>query len=232
MAFADGIFVREEIIQDLPYIPSDALRVLLVLMDRHRMKTKVGLTLTELGRATDLGTQAVGRSLLWLAEPTYKAHPTKDVETMPFISIAQKSRYFTLTVDPHWLGETVPAIPFTYDNTDETKLLTLEKELRRLSTQRATTSGLTSILKGEELQVVSEIERDLGRGLTVDEAFLAGKLIQGYNPDRLKKLWREKAAIIPKNQLRAIYGMLMNGKLGRGAVKSEGNIERVVYKEL
>ena len=229
---ADGILVREELIQDLPYIPSDALRVLLALMDRHRMKTKVGMSITELARITDLGTVAVGRSLLWLADPVYQHHPTKEQETTPFIKIVPRSKYFSINVEPYWLGETAPAFPFTYDNTDETKILTLEKELRRLSTQKPTTSGLTGVLRGEELLLVSEVERDLGRALSVDEAFLMGKLVSGYNPERVKKLWREKFALIPKNQIRAIYGMLWNGKSGKRAPQTEGNIDTVVYKEL
>jgi hypothetical protein len=231
---ADGIFLREELIEHLPLIPSDALRVLLVLMDRHRVQetTRNGLTLTELARATDLGLESVGRSLLWLQTPQVKSHPTKENEIVPFIHMEAKSKHFTLRVDAFWIDANLhKPIPFTFDNTDSTKLATLEKEIRRLSTLRSSSSGLTAVLRGEEQQLVGEIERDLGRGVTIPEAWLLGKSVQGFNPSRVKTLWRQKHAL-SKDPIRAIYAMLTRGKLGQGAKQSEGTIDRVVYKEL
>jgi hypothetical protein len=232
--------LRPELIDALPYMPSDALRVLLVLMDRHRLQltTKVGLSITELARTADLGVESTARALLWLSDPNANNHP--DRKTQPtiehFIVLTKRSNRYDIQVSPFWLGRDAKPIPFTYDNTDQTKIATIEKELRRIATdtqrgQVKSSSGLTSILKGEERLIVDEIERDLGRGLSPFEIWAVSEIVEGYGPERTKMLWRGKAHL-SENPIRTIYALYQNAKFGKSNKKVERGLDEVVYREL
>lgn len=88
-------------------------------------------------------------------------------------------------------------------------------ELKRILKQRVLgdTSGLAPKLFGDERQLVEDIERALGRGLSADEAFLLGRCIQGWGPARTRKLFYDKVGA--DHPLLVVYAMLSKGASGK-----------------
>lgn len=88
-------------------------------------------------------------------------------------------------------------------------------------------SGLTDRLPPEEKIFVTELERDMGRGLDVNEAYLLGKCINGWGIPRTKALLRQKRDA--DNPFVIVYAMLSNNARGK---KFEQKQERkITYRE-
>ena len=194
-------------------LTGDEFKVHLYLVNRAQMQSglKIGLTITELARQTNLSTNVAVSALTSL-------------EVMEYIRLEKTKRknVFSLRslkgLEEH---EVVTPIPFTFDDTDETKLKTLEAELLRLKVQYeqagvGVQSTLRNVIKGDKRELIIEIEGDLGRGLTTNEAFLLGEILRGFGTERAKKAWRGKAHAA-KNPIPALYAILNNGALGSGA---------------
>lgn len=104
-------------------------------------------------------------------------------------------------------------------------------ELKRMLKDRVLgeTSGLAPKLFGDERQLVEDIERAFGRGLSPDEAFLLGRCIQGWSPARTRKLFFSK--IESDNPLLVVYAMLSKGASGKQRTQVD-TTPRIVYREL
>lgn len=203
-----------DIIESLKLLTSEELKVHLYLTHRAEAQKdlKVGLTLTELARQTDLGVEATRFAIHGLTEKQFLGNEEtkkKNVVVLKLLKVEQDKT----------------TVPFTFDNTDETKLATLETELLRLRERYVNDlvgekSTLREFTRGDERELVIEIETDLGRGLTTNEAMLFGKIVQGFGPERAKDTWR-KQAHMAKNPLPALYAMLANGIRGKAAARKE-----------
>lgn len=212
------IRVRREIVEALPYFTPEAMKVYFCLLNRdeQQKRLKIGLTLNELVRAADVGEDACDRALKWLQQPTE--------ELTPFITLTKKSKHSIITLQSYWTDAEPTPIPFTYDNTDTTKLATVEKQMRLLDVQYArdvvkVRSGLADVLKGEERDLILEIEQRSGRAITQREALLLGKCFARYGVERTKQSWRQKQSA--KDPIRATMGALFNGEKGVGAQVKE-----------
>ena|SRR6478752_3441949 len=102
-------------------------------------------------------------------------------------------------------------------------------ELKRTLKERVLgeRSGLADRLPPEEKIFVTELERDFGRGLDVNEAYLLGKCINGWGIPRTKALIRQKRDA--ENPFVVVYAMLSNNARGK---KFEQKQERkITYRE-
>jgi len=102
-------------------------------------------------------------------------------------------------------------------------------ELKRLLKTRVLgeRSGIADKLPPEEKLFVTELERDMGRGLDVNEAYLLGKCINGWGIPRTKALLRQKRDA--DNPFVVVYSMLSNNARGK---KFEQKQERkITYRE-
>lgn len=219
------IELRRDFIEKLKTMPGDALKVYFYLVARQKTQKglKIGLSLPELARSIDVGTESTKFFLWWLAE-------------QQLIVITPKGTNHVIEVHPYYPGEPATLIPFTYKNTDETKLLKAEQEIARLQL-RATRdilgreSGVANACKGDERDVVMEIERDLGRGLSREEAYTLGRCMSAFGPDRVKSTWRRKAATA-KNPLPALSAMMWNETTGKPAKPREITRKEPIIRDL
>lgn len=186
---------------------AETFKVFMFLAARQQMQkgVKLGLSVSELARLCDLGTTTVKQAL-------------KTLVTDGLIVMQEKGKNFIITLNSYYTDESIP-IPFTYQNTDENKLQTVETELRRLQLQQThdklgRESGIAAKLSDDKRDVVTTIERDLGRALTTEEAFIIGQLLGGFDPTRVKVTWQRKAATA-KNPIRALHAMMWNGVAGK-----------------
>lgn len=103
-------------------------------------------------------------------------------------------------------------------------------QLKRTMKERVLgrTSGLASKLYGDERQLVEDVERALGRGISADEAFLLGRCVQGWGPARTRKLFYDKVGT--DNPLLIVYAMLSKGALGKEREQRDTE-PKVVYRE-
>jgi len=223
---AEYVSIKREMIDTLSLMPDEALRVLFVLLERNESQKgiKLGLSLNELARRADVGTGAAQRALSWLAAPIGK--DDLPISDLPYIILTPKGKNYVITIHDYWIGEKGTPIPFTTANTDDTKLARVEGELQRLVADQSRAlhgegSGLVEVLRGEERDLIQEIEGRRGYGLSVREAYLTGKAVSRYGPDRFKSSWRQLQRA--KDPIRAAYGALMKGAKGTGAkiVESE-----------
>jgi hypothetical protein len=212
------IRVRRELVEALPYFTPEAMKVYFCLLarDEQQKRLKIGLTLNELARAADVGTAACRRVLEWLSIPTN--------DLAPFIKLTKKTKHSIITLESYWTDAEPTPIPFTYDDTDATKLAIVEKQMRLLDVQYArdvvkVRSGLADVLKGEERDLILEIEQRSGRAITQREALLLGKCFARYGVERTKQSWRQKQSA--KDPIRATMGALFNGEKGVGAQVKE-----------
>ena len=181
------------------------------LVERAAANPKIGLTQQELSRHSGLSFDRV-RGIL------------KQMEEKGYIKVtASGKRHNINLLEP--FHEPV-RIAFTYEDTDDRRLLSLEKEVMRLSQGAKEGTRLSTLLKGDRAEVVSEIERDTG-GLTLIEAYLVGQVIALVGPERLKKAWRTKAHEM-KNPVRGVCSMLLNKAYGNTFTPQEK--PEVTYK--
>ena len=196
---------REFITERMDSFDGDTLKVYLSLIERAKQEIRLGLTIYELARLANVGTKTAKRAIEFLNAEGY-------------IHLVEQKTYFKLDVNEYWVGEKTKTISFTYKNTDEDRLKNAERELYHLTQSYKRDilkerSGVTTFLKGDEQNVVAEIERDLGRGFTHGESYYLGRLISSYGPDRVKDVWRKQAATA-KNPVRALYALLTAGQRG------------------
>lgn len=207
MVIEDYFVIKRDFIEYLSSLDGDTVKVYLFLVNRQLTQKgiKPGLTLPELARACDVGTQTTQRALEQLTEKK-------------LIEIEKKSSHHIIKVNEYYTDEQMP-IPFTYKNTDENKLKTLETEVQRLQLQQVrekhgTQSGIAAKLTDDKRMVVTTIERDLGRAVTTEEAFFLGQLLGAFDPARVKLIWQRNAATA-KNPLLALHAILWNNAAGK-----------------
>lgn len=211
--------MKEELSQILHRIPSHALSVYLYIDHRSRLDIRVGLTQQEISRTTRLSVGAVREALGWLEQPSYRdAGLTKNDEIAPLIRIEKFKSAHKITMLPPYSDN--QEIRFTFEDTDQRRIKTLEDEIRRLAVPQRQTSRLSLYIKGERQQLISEIEGDLGRPLTVEEAYLLGGVTHQFGVERIKSAWRQKASRLDKPVV-GIYAMFMNQAFGKSVVSAE-----------
>lgn len=211
--------MRDEFLQVMDRVPNEALKVFLYLQGRASLDTRVGMTQQEISRATRLSVGAVRDSLGWLSSPSYIDAGLKTQEEIaPFISLRKVSNYFeVILLEPYAQGE---KIKFTFEDTDSRRIATLEQEVRRLATSRKQNSRLSLYIRGERGALLKEMENDLGRGLSQEEAFLMGGVMHMYGVERIRTAWRTKAAEMDK-PIVGIYATFMGRAHGASVVKQE-----------
>jgi hypothetical protein len=218
---AEYLNIRREFIDVLQFMSHDALKVFLCLIDRNNQQKdiKVGLSVNELARQADVSVHACRRALAWLESPNIN---DKDImwASSPFIHVKTKGKHHVITVDNYYIGEDPTHIPFTYDDTDATKIAVAEKEVRRLQVELkremlGQRSGLAEVLQGEERDAIIEIEQRQGIGLSRREAYFVGKAMAKFGPERVKSTFRRMQQ--QKNPIRAMYASLSKGIAGKGA---------------
>jgi hypothetical protein len=208
---SEYISLDRTIVARIVALPSDAVKVYLALLERNEAQKllKVGLTLNELARSCDLGPTQTKRTLLLLVD-----------EDLVTINIDDKK--MTILVKD---ANEPKLIPFSMKNTDETKIATIEAEMRRLEKEYAASvlkrsSNIANVFKGDEAAIIQEIEGDLGRGISQIESYLLGKSMAGFGPERVKAVWR-KSAMMAKNPMRTLYAMLWRNSAGMPTVQKE-----------
>lgn len=209
----------------LSRMPNHALAVFLFLQERAAMDTRIGLTQQEIGRGTRLSVEAVRESLGWLSDPSCADALLQTPEIAPFITISKFSNAHKITLLPPYVIEKVD-IRFTFDDTDQRRIKVLEEELRRIAKTKGT-DRLSIYLRGDRANIVGEIESDIGRTITKEEAFLLGAICEAYGTERLKTAWRRHA---PNNDrpIHAIYAMFLNKRFGQSVDYSE-EMEEITY---
>jgi hypothetical protein len=207
--------MRDELVQILSRVPSDALSVYLFVEARASLDTKVGLTQQEVSRATRLSVAAVRESLGWLEQPSYRDAGLKTIDPLaPFVSIDPKGKAYLITcLEPYSDGR---RLRFTFQDTDDRRIAVLETELRRLARNDPSSARLSLYLKGERQALIREIEGDLGRPITVHEAFLLGELVSMVSVERVRTQWRTKAHQMSKPII-GITAMFKNKAFGAKA---------------
>lgn len=213
--------MTDELMEIMDRIPPHALSVYLFMEHRSTLETKVGMTQQEISRATRLSVGAVRDALGWLEQPYYKdAGYAMDVDhkqvdsIAPLIRIrpAQGKPYHNVTLLPPYVGKE-QRIRFTFEDTDSRRLGNLEKEVRRLATKK-NRSQFSIYFRGEKHAMMREIESDIGRAVSIEEAFLLGSMTALVGPERVKIAWRTKAADMDKPIL-ALYAMFNRQAFGK-----------------
>lgn len=204
-------------------MPADYVKIYLWLLERSKLDVKIGLTITELAMNANVGIQTICEALPWLEE-----------EKM--LRVEKKTKHHLLYLDSYWTGNESKPIPFTYEPSDDTRRAKAEEALRNLQRERqqekgGERSGVTNFLKGEEQQVVGEIERDLGRSLTHGESYYLGKTFATFGPQRVKDVWRRQAATA-REPVRALYAILWKGARGKPAKEKETRDQGVKYPKI
>jgi hypothetical protein len=214
--------MRRSVIPLLPLLSAEAVVVLVYLVDRTytQQGIGVGLSITELARACGLAAAKIPRIL-------------KELEDHTLITQTEKPKYVSLTLTNQVCDGV--EIPFTFKNTDDTKLVVAEAEIRRLRLQsereRAKqSSGLAEIAEGEERDLYLEIERR-GFGITPNEANLLGKSIAQFGVPRTRDTYRQVRK--QKNPILATYAALRKGIRGQGAKQLDSEpFTKIHYKDL
>ena len=186
------------LLQDLS---KEAFAVYLVLKARVDEKPKkMGMTLMEISRLANVG---VSSAEMCLQELNGKG-----------LIVVENNKITLNGHDSH--------IPFTKQNTDSERLKKLELECQRLREVLANyqkSSGLAQIADEFDRSVIRKIEGLYGRGLNSDEAYLLGRCLEGYGPNRT--LSAVQNSIMTNNPLRAAYGMLRGGAVGKKMNRGE-----------
>lgn len=183
------------------------------LVERVSVSPKIGLTQQELSRHSGLSLDRVRGTLKVLQDNGY-------------LSVRPSGkRHNIFLLEPY--HEEVK-IPFTYEDTDDKRILILEKEILRLTQGNKESKSLSSLLQGERAAVVSEIERYVGK-LTLVEAYMIGQALALVGPERLKNAWRSKAHEM-KDPVRGITAMLLNKAYGKTFTAKDDKPE-VIYRK-
>lgn len=219
----DDLTLKRSVIELLPQLSAEAVVVLVYLVDRSHVQKELGIGLTakELARSCGIAPTSVARAM-------------RELIVFDLIAITEKPKYLEVTVKDTVTSDGGP-IPFTYNDTDDTKIAKLETEVRRLRLQSerdrtGTMSGLVDVSEGEERALYQEIERR-GFGLTPNEANILGKCVQKFGPDRTRNTYRRMKS--RPNPIIATYAALQNGIMGKGAQQVESEpFKKVYYKDL
>jgi len=222
--------VNTYLLEVYDHIPHEYRSVYLYLVQRAQADARLGMTQQEVSRFTRLSVLAVREALGWLESPvTYDATRPKQVpEIAPFIKITASGKRHKITLLSPYVDDDL-SIAFTFEDKDQQRIATLEKEVLRLSSVTKQPKKLSSFLKGERAAVISEIERDIGRNVTLDEAFMLGGVVLSFGPERLKGAWRTKAHQMNK-PIRDICAMFFNQAFGKPVAKQE--YKEVTYRKL
>jgi hypothetical protein len=206
--------MNEATIQVMNRMPSHALSVFCFLEQRSLCDTKIGTTQQEVSRATGFSVGRVREALGWLSDPvSHDAALTTTRDIAPFIVVAKYSKAHKITLLAPYV-EPERWMRFSFEDTDSRRIEALEKELRRIAQTSKQSSRLSLALQGKPQQIISEIESDLGRPLTTEEAYLIGALVEYGGPDRLKQAWRRHAHELD-NPVRGLYAMFMKKRFGQ-----------------
>lgn len=190
---------KEKVGSRLAVLPSEALKVYVALQERAQCETRVGLTENELARTCGLSSVIIFSMLQELID-------------MALIEHVQDGGKRTIIIDGI-------KIPYSAENTDDTRLSVLEEELRRISKNRTEKSGLENFYRNSDVgNLILEIE-NRGWALTVNEAFLLGQAIQKFGPKRVQAAYRQMRRA--KNPIPAVWASLQNGMKGQGAKEQE-----------
>lgn len=219
----DELVLNRSLIPLLSTLTAESVVLLLYLVDRAYVQRElgVGLSIAEAARYVGISTQKVKVCLVQLGE-------------QGLVQVVPKEEYVELRI-PESVAQTGGIIPFSFANTDSTKIHTLENEMRRLRLQneagrRGQKSGLTDIYKGEEGNLYAEIEKR-GWAIGADEAVLLGKCLVKFGVERTQTTYRQMRN--QKNPIRATYAALERGIQGKGAKQVESEpFTKVHYKEL
>lgn len=202
--------IKRSFVPLLETLSSEAVVVFLVLQDRAKGQAdiKVGLSLNELARRSNLSATTAAKSL-------------QELISLDIISYEEKTKHDVITLSELYISEPLNSIPFTKKNTDETKIQTSERAMsdmqKRLAIKRSKESTLiASVLQGEERAAVGQIEYGLGRAMSEEEAYFLGKLVSAFGPERVLSTWKSSAHRA-KSPLRALSAMLWNGAKGSAA---------------
>lgn len=211
-------------------IPAEPKTVLFYLLQRSQSGTRVGLTQQEISRATRLSVGAVRESLGWLESPQYHdAALTKAEPISPFIEVKKKGNHHKIVLLLPYVPE-AREVAFTFEDTDDRRIATLEKEIFRLTTTRVQTTNLSMYLRGEKAQLIAEVEADLGRQITIQDAYLLGGMVEKFGPERVRAQWRRRAHTMPR-PIVGLWSMFMNDAFGKSA-KVESKEPDVQYRPL
>jgi hypothetical protein len=86
--------------------------------------------------------------------------------------------------------------------------------------QNGRESGLADVLTADARDLVQFTEGAiLGRGVTLAEAFLLGRMLQGYGIRRAKEALEKKRKA--KDPVRHAYGLIFNAAMGKPAAQVE-----------
>jgi hypothetical protein len=225
----DYISIRRDFIDLLPSLPESAVKVFMVLVARNEaQKTlKAGLTFQELVRTADVGRHEAQRAL------DYLSMAVGNSDLGPFIQIVPKGKNHVIAVNEYWIGEEPTLIPFSFKDTDQTRIETIEKEMRRMELRlnRKTESGIVEVMKGETRDLLREVEKDKGIALDAIDGYLLGSAVRGYGTERVKHTYRRLRT--NKNPIRAVYAALNRGAQGHGAKQAESEpFEKATYRYL
>lgn len=205
------INITREFIEEMSLLPAEDVKVYLALCERSQLQetTKMGLTASELSRLSGVHTSTLARSL-------------QRLDVASFLMLVEKST--KTRVDIELARDFVPKaklIPFTWDNTDETKIAKVEAEMRRLvrQQQNPSESGLASILQGEPRDIVVELENKRGTALSSNDIWNLASMMSKFGPERTKKTIRQMYR--QRDPIRAAYGALLKGAKGQSAKQSE-----------
>lgn len=214
--------VNREFIPLVSTLSNSAVAVYLVLLDRAKgqVDLKVGLSLAELARRANLSSNAAKSAL-------------DELISSDVISYEKKTKHDIILLNVIFIAEALNPIPFTQKNTDENKIVTVERELaalQRRMTERRTQekTNIAVTLEGEEREVIGQIEHDLGRAMTHTEAYYLGKLMSAFGPPRVSEVWKSSAKQA-KTPLKALSAMLWNGARGKAAKQRETITEEINY---
>lgn len=220
--------MQDELMHVFDRIPPHALSVYLYLAKHAELDTRVGVTQQEISRATRLSVGAVREALGWLEEPTYKDATLKTADVIsPFIKITPAKGYHNITLLPPYAIES--RVRFTFEDTDDRRIAVLEKELRRLA-GKTNRTRFSVYFRGEKHALLREIEGDLGRAVTVEEAFLLGGMTHVASVERVRVAWRTKAAQMDR-PIVGLYAMFMRAAFGN-VRKETKEIDDVEYQPI
>lgn len=222
--------MTESFVQVMNRIPPAALAVFVFLEDRSKMDTKIGVTQQEISRATGYSVGSVRSALGWLEDPTQQDSQLKDVGALgSFLTIKKYSNAYKITLLEPYV-DVERWVRFTFEDFDSRRIETLEKELRRLSRDTGERNKLSMYVKGETQNMIAEIEGDLGRNLTIHEAFMLGEISSRVAKERILSAWRRKAHAM-KNPVVGIIAMFKNeafGSLAKVEEEKEKVYDRII----
>lgn len=206
--------MNSHLLQAFSHMNPEARSVYSYLSERAEIDAKLGMTQQEISRHTRLSVDAVREVLGWLESPLYREGGKKSIgELSPFIKITASGKIHKVhLLEPY--SDVKTSISFTFEDKDDQRIKTLEKEVLRLASSTRDNKRLSTFLKGERAAVISEIESDLGRNLSSVEAFMLGGVIWQFGPERLKGAWRTKAFRM-KNPVQGIAAMFANKAFGK-----------------